>query len=214
MDQSASQSFARFQDAYQVVLDGRNGQIILPSSRQNLDSDPMSRFYDNPLPWTAQGIDGMASWASGPGSGPRFITSNQSVIRPPYVGYREPAKSNPESHFTGKQQQDSGYATNGPRTAKSVISGGDYSDQVEDTQSFVNGVDAMDIGSTKTSQRYYATGSQAERPGPSESWSDHGEALLTCQYPECTEEVRFKNQSDLKSVCRCVFIGQCSLSPL
>ena len=199
MDRGASR-FAGFQDAYQVVLDGRNGQIIVPSIRQNPDSDTMSRFYENPSPWTAQGIDGINSWGSGSASGPRFITHGQSaVVRPaPYTGFREPAKSNPESHFTGKQQQDSGYATNGPRTAKSVVSGGEFSDQVDDNQSFVNEVGEMDIQSNKTPQRFYPNSPQAERLVPPGSWDDHAEAQLTCQYPDCTEETKFKNQSDLK----------------
>ena len=201
MDRPAPRDFATYPDAYQVVLDGRSGQIIVPSTRQNPDSDTMSRFYDN-APWTAQGIDNMSAWGPGTVSGPRFITQNQSVIRPPasYMGYREPAKSNPESHFTGKQQQDSGYDTMGQRTAKSVVSGGNFSDRMEDNQSFVNGVGGMEIQSNKLPPAYYASGSDTERPLPNsyENGSEHGEMSLACPYPDCREETKFRNASDLK----------------
>lgn len=183
----------------QIVLDGSSGRIIVPSSRPDQEPDPISRFYNTESPWTSQSIPGMNQWD------PRWITPNQqSVTRPhpSFGGYRDPARSNPESHVTGRQHHDSGYGThNGPRT-KSVVSNGECIDPGDDNQSYIQEMEGIQLQPSTADHSFY---SESTQTAPSvtnyHSWSDqaqHVNGSLACNYPDCREEPRFKNQSELR----------------
>lgn len=203
VDRSEGRGFAGFANSQpspdQIVLDGRSGKYLVEPSRPNLESLPMSRFCENPSPWNAQGIEGMGQWEQGP----RFMThGRQSIVRPhaQWGSFRETARSNPESHLTSRQQPDSGYGTALPRT-KSVVSGGEYLDHQEDDQSFVNGVNGMQLQrGSPTTTTFYPSGSQAARSVNVEDWNEPEEesGSLKCQDPKCGEGVKFKNLSELK----------------
>ena len=206
LDRSAGRGFAGYADnissAEPVVLDGSSGRFLFEPSRPSLESHPMSRFYGElQAPWTAQAIEGPNQWDQ---SGLRFTTPNrQTILRTPasWNGFRDTTRSNPESHITSRQHPDSGYGTALPRT-KSVVSGGEYLDHQDDNQSFINGVNGMQIQPGSPPETFYQDGSQPARSVNLENW--HGveddNSTLTCSDPKCKERV-IKNKSELKFVC-------------
>ena len=185
----------------QIVLEPSSGKILAPLSRSDQEHDPITRFYNNETPWNPQGIESVNQWP------PTFINNNkQSVVRPhaPYPGYREPARSNPDSHVTGRQQQDSGYVTNGGG-AKSIISGGEVMDAGDDTQSFINGIEGIQLQPNTPNNSFYSGSTQTAPPvHPSfnhHQWNEpehEPSTPLTCNNPDCKEETQFKNASELK----------------
>lgn len=203
LDRPDSRPFSDFADGVlpqdQIVLDSNSGKILVPHSRTDQEPDPISRFYNGETPWNPQGIENVNPWP------PTFITHNKSsVVRPhaPYPGYREPVRSNPDSHVTGQQQPDSGYVTNGAGT-KSVASGGEAMETGDDNQSFINGMETMQLQGHANGSYY--SGSTQTAPSMSTAFGqwheqdqDSAPALLSCTYPDCKDESRFKNASELK----------------
>ena len=185
----------------QIVLEPSSGKILAPLSRNDQEHDPITRFYNNETPWNPQGIENVNPWP------PTFITnSKQSVVRPhaPYPGYRDHPRSNPDSHVTGRQQPDSGYVTNGG-AAKSIISGGEVMDAGDDTQSFINGIEGMQLQPNNTPNNSFYSGSTQAAPPVHPSFNhqlyeqEHEPSTpLTCSHPDCKEETQFKNASELK----------------
>ena len=183
----------------QIVLEPSSGKILAPLGRGDQEHDPITRFYNNETPWNPQSIENVNQWP------PTFITQHkQSVVRPhaPYPGYREPARSNPDSHVTGRHQPDSGYVTNGAAT-KSVISGGEAMDAGDDNQSFINGIEGIQLQPNTPNNSFYS-GSTQTAPAPHPAigqWTQQEEetsAPLTCTFPDCKDGVNFKNASELK----------------
>ena len=201
MDRGQQSGINNFQEELmadsQIVLDGNSGRIIVPTSRPDQEPDPISRFYNTESPWNPQSISGMNQWD------PRWITPNQQSVTRPHAsfgGYRDPARSNPESHMTGRQHHDSGYGThNGPRT-KSVVSNGECIEAGDDSQSYIQDMEGIQLSTAQ--QSFYSESTQtAQSVANFHNWNDHAQNIngsLACSYPDCREDSRFKNQSELR----------------
>ena len=195
---------------------------------------PMDRWVQEQPSWSmaprAEGADPTNN------AGPTFTTPSHPVVRPPaaplppYPGYRDPglgARSNPESsHVTdsrGGAAADSGYGTGTHHHAtqtRSHASGVDYGggDVVDDAQSFVQDLGAMDIqhqglgSAAHVAATYYTMGGPPHQQGSAPPPPPHpGQAMeepppepgvelqegLVCEQDECAGHW-FKNQSELR----------------
>jgi hypothetical protein len=197
---------ANFQDS-NAVLDTTSGKILVPESRSNEASDhPFLRFYNNDAneaPWNPQGLDN-SQWSAQP----RFFTANsKSVVRPGpghYSGYRDIARSNPESHITGKQQPDSGYETHNASRTKSVVSNGEGMEAGDDNHSFIQGINDMQINQQMPGNSFYSGSTQTASVANYSTWNEQeqqqNQLPLVCGHPDCGDQTTFKNLSELKYV--------------
>ncbi|MCJ1479269.1 hypothetical protein MMC13_007954 [Lambiella insularis] len=172
-------------------------RAMLPVPRPgDQEADPLLRFWATPGPWNSQAIGG----GDGVQTDLQDIRSQEAFARARgAIGpYREPARSDPGSHLTGRPS-DSGYATKSNVT-KSVVST-DYQNNTQETQSLAGVVRGVQIRPETLSHEYFHTDAQDSHSLSYESWSnDPRDAAATssaqCECPECGAAC--KNQSDYK----------------
>ena len=172
-------------------------RVMLPAPRLgDQEADPLLRFWAAPDgPWNSQAITGVSETPVLM----RDMALQDRVVRPhaSFTHFREPAKSDPGSHLTGRGPSDSGYATKSQVT-RSVISA-DYQDQSQENHSLAGGVYGIQIQSDP--QDYSYRNSQDTHSISYENLSNDpretANALVSAY--ECQEcHMNCKNQSDYK----------------
>lgn len=172
-------------------------RTLLPFPRPgDQEADPLLRFWATPGPWNSQAIGGGESVQTSPQE--IQLQEDYARARGSIGSYREPARSDPGSHLTGRPS-DSGYATKSNVT-KSVVST-DYQNNTQETQSLAGGVHGMQIRPDALSRDYFQRDTQDTHSLSYETWSNdpRDTAAITspsCECPECG--VACKNQSDYK----------------
>ena len=183
---------ARYQDrAYSSGdLDAISRGALSSQSPGDQEAHPLLRFWADPGPWNSQAA------AGGEVSQPLAdgIMSQDRVARPPaFSQYREPPKSDPGSHFTGRHS-DSGYAT------KSVLSA-EYQDQSQDNQSSSGDVSGLQLQSEPRFQEYLNGEPKDVQEVAYDRWGNGGREPTTSLVPVCESAdcgPNCKNQSQPK----------------
>ena len=162
------------------------------------DANPLVRFYNDPGPWSSQRIEGFAPAPMGS----RNSVWNERISKSnvPFQRYRDLARSEVESSFTGRHPSDSGYGTRS-YTTKSVLSA-DPVDQSQESRSLASQLDYMQMCPEHSSQEYIASdprnlqlpafGTQDDVPGPQSAAL--GLLSLRCAWDGCN--TTSKNQSE------------------
>ena len=203
IDRIESRSFPGYPNQFLAadtqVLDGNSGRILPSSSRElGMETEPLRRFYNQPEPWNPQGLSAFPST-------PRFKTPGQVTVTrspgPVYGGYREPAKSNPESHFS-RHHPDSGYATHQPGP-RSIVSGGhEYMGQEDENTSLNQEVHGMQLRPGSDIASVYPEDTQVETGTNAGSWNGDGNPTgsgsITCPFEPCNVDPKPRNQSEYK----------------
>ena len=173
-------------------------RVMLPAPRPgDQEADPLLRFWATDGPWTPQAITG----GTGNQALRRDISLQDRAVRPhgSFAPYREPARSDPGSHFTGRGPSDSGYATKSQVT-RSVVSA-DYRDQSQENYSLAGGVYGIQIQPEGAPHDYSYRDSQDTRSIGYENLSNDPQEIantLSLAY-ECQDcRITCKNQSDYK----------------
>ena len=187
-----SSGVARYQDrAYSSGnLDAISRGALSSPSPGDQEANPLLRFWAESGPWNSQAAAG--------GEVPQpladGIVSQDRIARPlAFVQYREPAKSDPGSHFTSRHS-DSGYAT------KSVLSA-DYQDQIQENQSSPGDVSGLQLQSEPRFQEYLNGEPRDVQATPYDSWSNGHREPTTSLLPVCESadcELNCKSQPEYK----------------
>lgn len=175
--------------------------VQLPAMRQpDLDQNPMSRFQNDPGPWTPQRIGGDV--AQHP-QAPRYQGSYGSNYFPATVPsqYREPPRSELGSSTTGRNLVDSGYgsrslATKSVRSAEPMDQSQSCQSLIEDVndmrvypdETFTSHIQGNDLGLTNEVSYPY--------PLPATEPAESPPVPLICTHPDCGNES--KNLSEYK----------------
>ena len=188
----ANASAARYQDrAYSSgSLDAISRGALSSPSPGDQEAHPLLRFWNESGPWNSEEAAG--------GEVPQplldGVISPERIARPlAFVQYREPAKSDPGSHFTSRHS-DSGYAT------KSVLSA-DYQDQSQENQSSPGDVSGLQLQSEPRFQEYLNGEPRDVQATTYDSWSNGRRELTTSLLPicECADcGLTCKSQSEYK----------------
>ena len=185
----SNQSGLAFSD--RALVSGSSGDLSIPPAPMTGDPEPnaLLRFWSDQGPWNSQAVagpQGAQLYEAG------LMSHERGRVHPAFVSYREPPKSDPGSHFTGRPS-DSGYAS------KSVLSA-DYPDQAEENQSLPEDLSSLRVEQAGSRTREYSTGDQQDARS-TYSWSNEPRDLntstaSTCEYPSCGAVC--KNQADYK----------------
>jgi hypothetical protein len=177
--------------------------VQLPAMRQpDLDQNPMSRFQNDPGPWTPQRIGGDISEHP---QAPRYQSSYGPNYFPVTVPsqYREPPRSELGSSTTGRNLVDSGYGSRSLAT-KSVRSA-EPMDQSQSCQSLIGDVNEMQVYSDEPFPSHLQANSLGltngvaySYPLPATEPAESPSAPLICTYPDCDKES--KNLSEYRYV--------------
>ncbi|MCJ1439376.1 hypothetical protein MMC27_008768 [Xylographa pallens] len=171
---------------------------MLPAPRPgDQEADPLLRFWATDGPWNPQAITG----GTGNQALMRDISLQDRAVRPhgSFAPFREPARSDPGSHFTGRGPSDSGYATKSQVT-RSVVSA-DYRDQSQENHSLAGGVYGIQIQPEGAPHDYsYHDSQDTHSIGYENLSNDPRETANTLSSAyECQDcRITCKNQSDYK----------------
>ncbi|MCJ1288152.1 hypothetical protein MMC26_007507, partial [Xylographa opegraphella] len=171
---------------------------MLPALRPgDQEADPLRRFWATDGPWNPQAITG----GTGNQALSRDISLQGRAVRPhsSFLPYREPARSDPGSHFTGRGPSDSGYATKSQVT-RSVVSA-DYRDQSQENQSLIGGMFGIQIQAQGNPHDFFYRDSQDTRSLGYENLSNDAQETVnnSSSVYECQDRgITCKNHSDYK----------------
>lgn len=185
----SNQSGLAFSD--RALVSSSSGDLSIPPAPMPGDPEPnaLLRFWADQGPWNSQAVAG----PEGPqvyGAG--MMSHERGRAHPAFVSYREPPKSDPGSHFTGRPS-DSGYAS------KSVLSA-DYPDQGEENQSLPGDLSSLHVQQPGSRTREYSAGDQQDARSTYSRSNDPRDLTTstapTCEYP--TSGAVCKSKSDYK----------------
>lgn len=179
---------------------GYPDRALVPSSSGDLgilpaptpgdpEPNPLLRFWADPGPWNSQavaGVEGTQAFGAG------MISHERGRANSAFGLYREPPKSDPGSHLTGRPS-DSGYAS------KSVLSAV-YSDQGQENQSLPGDLSSLHVQQPESRTGDYLAEDQQDTRS-TYSWSNDPRELTTSTAPTCDYQncgVVCKSQSDYK----------------